>query len=272
MTAPNVIRSGVGFRDCQIFDLNTDGLPNATSPTTAYEGVQISGVKRLEINDPEPQLISHQGDDRIFAVDSLPPTEPLTGNLVTGKVNDTLDAVLTGQTNYTVGEAKLFGVQTDQRGNEEQVGIIAYRQTLDTTPGAQQIRRWEWRIIPVCLVIPRENTYDQNPEERPYTLRPQIAAKHLWGETFTITDGGFEEAQMIRGISEYKPKLLAWKADNTETDFTLSPAVADDNTDKITVFVDGVEQTSGVTIATNSVQFTTAPTTDAIVCVFYEVE
>jgi hypothetical protein len=271
MAAPNTIRSGVGFRHCTIFALNTNGLPDASSPSTAYAGVEVTGVKRLTINDPEPQQITHQGDDRIFAVDSLPATEALSGELVTGKVNDTVDAVLTGQSGITVGEAKLFGVQTDLKGFEEQIGIIAYRQTLDTTPGAQQVRRWEFRIIPVALAIPRENSYDQNPEERVYTLRPQIASKHLWGQTFTTTAGGFEEAQMLRGVAEYKPKLLAWKANNTATTFTLSPTVANNNTSKITVYVDGVQQTSGITINTGSVVFTTAPTTDAIVVAFYEV-
>lgn len=272
MAAPNTTRSGVGFRHCTIFALNDSGYPDATSATTAYAGEVVSGVKRLTITDPEPQQIVHRGDDRIFAVDSLPATEALTGELVTGKVNDTVDAILTGQTSFTVGEAKLFGIQTNERGNEQQVGMLAYRQTLDTTPGAQQLRRWEFRLFPVALLIPRESSFDENPEERMYTIRPQIASKNIWGEAFTDAVGGFTEAQALRGVAEYKPKLLTWKANNAATTFTLSPSVAVNNTSKITVYVNGTQQTSGITKNTSSVVFTTAPSTDAIVCVFYETE
>lgn len=272
MAAPNTTRSGVGLRSITIFALNTDGYPAATSSTTAYEGLSISGARSITINDPEPQQISHYGDDRVFALDVLPATEPITGELTVGKVNDTVDAALTGQNSFTVGEAKFFGLGTDEKGDEQQVGVIAYRQTLDTTPGAAQLRRWESYIIPATYLIPRAGNWDQNPEERMYTIRPQVSSKHLWGATFTTTTEGYTEAQLVRGVTEYKPKLLAWKADNAETSFTLSPSVAGDNTAKVMVWVDGVEQTSGsITVSTNAVVFTTAPTTDAIVVAFYEV-
>ena len=56
MAAPGVIRSGVGFRHIQIFPLNANGSPNASS-TTVYEGTRISGARTLTLNDPEPQQI-----------------------------------------------------------------------------------------------------------------------------------------------------------------------------------------------------------------------
>lgn len=272
MAAPNTTRSGVGLRNITIFALNSDGYPAATSSTTAYEGVQISGARSLTITDPEPQQIVHFGDDNVFALDVLPSQEPITGELMVGKVNDTVDAVLTGQNSYTVGEMKLFGMGTSEKGDENQVGIIAYRQTLDTTDGAAQLRRWESYIFPTAYLIPRAGGFDANPEERMYTLRPQISAKQLWGTAVSTSTEGYETAQVVRGVSEYKPKLVAWLGDNTTTSFTLSPAVAADNTSKVVVWVDGVLQTgSEITVATNSVVFTTAPTTDAIVVSAYEV-
>lgn len=269
MTAPNTTRSGVGFRHCTIFALDTNGYPKATS-TTVYEGVVPGGVKRLTINDPEPRQINHTGDNCIFAVDSLPPTEAITGELAVGKINDTLDAVITGQLSFTVGEAKLFGVGTDKRGFEQQVGMLAYRQTLDTTPGAQQLRRWELRIFPVLLAIPRENTWDENPEERIYTLRPQVATKHLWGTAFAGDTEGFTEAQVVRGITEYKPKLVAFKGDGSTTVFNFPATAQAVSTGKIIVWVNGVEQTSGITKATTGVTFAAAPANNAMIVIFYE--
>ncbi len=270
MAAPNTTRSGVGLRNITIFALNSDGYPAATSATTAYEGVQISGARALNITDPEPQQIVHYGDDRVFALDVLPATEPISGSLTVGKVNDAVDAVLTGQNSYTVGEGKFFGMGTDEKGDEQQVGIIAYRQTLDTTPGAAQLRRWESYIIPVSYLIPTAGNWDQNPEERMYTIRPQVSSKHLWGATFSASTEGYTEAQVVRGVTEYKPKMLAWKGDNSTTTFALSPSVAADNTAKVTVYADGVDQSAAITVSTNAVVFTTAPTTDAIVVAFYE--
>jgi hypothetical protein len=269
MAAPNTTRSGVGFRHCTIFALNTSGLPNAPA-ATVYEGLVIGGVKRLTINDPEPQQISHMGDDRVFALDSLPPTEALTGELVVGKISDAIDAAITGQLSFTVGEAKLFGIGTDKRGFEQQIGMLVYRQTLDTTPGAQQLRRWEFRIFPVLLAIPREGSMDEKAEERMYTLRPQIATKHLWGTAFAVGTEGFTESQMLRGVSEYKPKIVAFKGDGAEDEF-LFPATAQAvSTGKIVVWNNGVEVTSGLTKAVTGLTFTAAPATGNIIVALYE--
>jgi len=273
MTAPNTTYSGVGLRDVQIFVLNTSGYPNATAADTAYSGVDIGGARSMTINDPEPQQIVHYGDDQVFALDQLPATEPISGSLVVGKDSFAVDAAITGQTTFTVGEAKMFGVGTSEKGSENQVGILAYRQVLDTTDDAQQLRRWAYYLIPVSYLIPQQGSFDANPEERTYTIRPQIASNHLWGTAFSTSTEGFDTAQVLKGITEYKPKILAWNGNDTATEFTLSPSVANDNTAKVTCWVDGTLQTSGgITVATNTVTFTTAPTTDAKVVVFYEVE
>lgn len=277
MTAPNVIRSGVGFRHCQIFELDaTTGIikPGAAS-ATAYEGLQVGGVKRLTINDPEPRQVNHQGDDRIFAVDSLPATEPLTGELAVGKTNDTVDALLTGQLSYTVGETKMFGIQTNNRGDEVQVGMLAYRQTLDTTPNAQQLRRWEFRFLPVTLLIPREGSLDENPEEKVYTIRPQVATKYPWGIAFANGTEGFTEAQAIRGIAQYKPKIVCWRGDNLITSFNLPTDYPAASTDKMIVWVyddsaGTASEDATATTTTTSVDPTSTPDTDDIVICLYE--
>lgn len=270
MAAPNTTRSGVGFRHCTIFALDSSGYPAATN-TTIYEGIVPGGVKRLTINDPEPKQIVHKGDDRPFALDSLPADEPITGELSVAKINDALDAIITGQLSFAVGEAKMFGAGTDKRGFEQQVGMLAYRQVLDTTPGAQQLRRWEFRVIPALLAIPRENTWDENAEERMYTLRPQVATRHLWGAAFSNSTEGFTEAQVLRGISQYKPKLVAFKGDGTEDEFLFSASAQAVSTSKIVVWVNGTEQTSGITKATTGVTFAVAPASNAMIVIFYEV-
>lgn len=271
MTAPAVVRSGVGFRHCQVLAINASGYPNATD-TSEYAGVRITGARTLTLNDPGPQQIVHLGDDRPLALDVLPPTEPVTGELMTSKVDDTVHAVLTDDVQVTIGEMKMMGMGTETRGDENQVIMLAYRQTVDTDPSSGNFgaRRWEWRLFPKTFVIPRETGFSDMPEEKPYTVRPQFVKKYPWGVSFADGTEGFEQAQGFRGISEYKPRLVGFQGDNAETDFTFDTDYPAQSTDKITVWVDGTEQTSDITKATTGVQWTTAPTTDANIVIFYE--
>lgn len=275
MAAPSTTRSGVGLRNVTIFALSAAGYPTGGT-ATAYEGAQISGARALTLNDPEPQRIVHRGDDRIFAVDSLPATEPISGELRVGKTNDTVDAILTDDLSFQVGEAKLFGIGTDNRGDENQVGMLAYRQTVDTDPasGNYGARRWEFRLFPKVQVIPRDTGVDDAPEARIYTVNPQFVTQHLWGLALSTGTEGFLQAQGFRGISEFKPKIVQW-ADPAPGGGVVDLALPTDSpaqaTAKIKVWVDGAVVVPD-TLATTQISFTTGViTTDAIVVAFYEV-
>ena len=271
MSAPNTIRSGVGFRHCQILAINASGYPNAAD-TTEYAGVRISGARTLTLNDPEPQQIVHLGDDRPLALDVLPPTEPITGELMTSKVDDLAHAVVADDLPVTVGEAMLIGMGGSNRGDENQVIMLAYRQTVDTDPDSANFgaRRWEFRLFPKVYVIPRESGFSDTPEERAYTIRPQFIKKYPWGVSFASGTEGFDQAQGFRGISEYKPRLVGFLGDDSNTAFVFDTGYPAQATGKIAVWVDGVLTTADITKATTGVEWATAPTTDANVVIFYE--
>lgn len=269
MAAPSSINSGVGFRHCQVLALDTSGYPAATS-TTAYEGVTVSGAKTLTINDPEPRQIVHIGDDRPFALDVLPATEPITGEMQTGKANDTVDALVQGVTQVTVGETKLYPVGTNKRGNESQVCMLAYREAVDTDPDSANFgqRVWQFRLFPRTYVIPRETGFQDDPEARPYTVRPQFATKYPWGVSFADGTEGCTQAQGFRGVAYGKPKLIAFKGNNTATEFSLPASYPATSTSKITVWVNGTLTTA--TLTTSKITISPAPTTAAMVVAFYE--
>jgi hypothetical protein len=274
MAAPSGIRSGVGFRHCQILEIAADDYP-AASDTNAYSGVTISGVRALTITDPEPRNITHQGDDTVFALDVLPPTEPVTGEMRTGKTNDAVDAITAGINQVTIGEAVFFGIGTDQRGNEAQVIMLAYRQTLETDPDNANFgsRRWDFRIFPKVILTTREGSYDENPEERLYTVTPQFVTQYPWGTSFTSATEGFCRAQIIRGGSQYQPKLIAFQGDASQETFAFPTAFPAITTAKIDgVWVDGTvqEETTDYTTTTTTIIFTTAPAAAANIVVFYE--
>lgn len=275
MTAPSGTRSGVGFRHCQILEIAADDYPAATA-TDAYEGVTISGVRALTINDPEPRNIVHAGDDSVFALDVLPPTEPVTGEMRAGKTNDTVDAIVSGGVNQvTIGEATFFGIGTDKRGSEAQVIMLAYRQTLETDQDNANFgaRRWDFRLFPKVILTTREGSYDENPEERVYTVTPQFVTQYPWGVTFTTGTEGYGRAQVLRGETQYKPKLVAFNGDASQTTFAFPTSYPAASTAKIDgVWVDGTlqEETTDYTSSTASIVFTTAPAANANIVVFYE--
>ena len=270
MTAPTVIRSGVGFRHCQVLLLGADLYPAATG-TTAYEGVTIEGVKAMTINDPEPQQKVHTGDDGIFALDTLAPAEPIAGEIRGSKTNDTLDAILTPDKSFTVGEAKLFPIGTSNRGLEAQVAVLAYRQTKATGAGQadEGARRWEFRIFPKATLIPRETGFTADPEDRGYTLRPDFVNKHAWGTAIAANVEGASRMQGVRGISAGRPKLVAFNGNNTLKVFVFPTVDAPTDATKIVTWVDGVLQTT-VTATITSITFGATPGTDANIVCFYE--
>lgn len=271
MAAPGVVRSGVGFRYVQLLRLGADAHPLATS-TAAHAGVQISGARALTINDPEPQQIVHRGDDRIFALDVLPPTEPISGELTVGKISDTVDEFLSPDASFAIGETYMFPIGSDSRGDEYQMAILCYRQTLDTEPGSATYgsRRWEFRLFPKCYVIPREGGLTGDPEERVYTVRPQYVAKHLWGTDLDASTEGCDLAQGFRGVAQYKPRLVSFLGDNSRVTFTFETTFPAQATGKIAIWVNNVLISANVTKSTDDLVWQTAPTTDANIDVFYE--
>lgn len=272
MASPSGVNSGVGFRHAQVLLLDANGIVYSTG-TTAYEGVQISGAKALTLNDPEPRQIVHTGDDSVFALDTLPPQEPISGELRMGKQSDTLDALLSNVNNVTVGESVLFPIGTNKRGDENQVALLAYRQAIDTDESSATYgkRVWQLRLFPRCFVIPRESGFEDTPEERTYTIRPAYINRYPWGVTMSTSTEGAVRAQGFRGNAEYKPKLVAFVANNTATTFTLPVAAA--NATKIKSWLVSTAGTGAVSTATTattqSLVYTTAPTTGSLV-VWYE--
>lgn len=271
MPAPSGISSGVGFRNAKIFQLDASGYPAATA-TTAYNGTLVSGARALTINMVEPRRINYLGDDGVIDIDQLPALEADSGELRTGKLNFVLDAILTGQKQFTVGEASLFLSATEKRGFEAQVALMGYRQAKETDPTSSYYgqRVWQFVIMPKVQLIPRYSGWTENPEENMYSLIPAKVSKHLWGTSFGEATEGALLAQMVWGKSFNKPQLVAFKGDGVEDEF-LFPATAQAvSTAKITVWKNGTIQTVGITKAVTGVTFTAAPASGDMVVVFYE--
>jgi hypothetical protein len=306
MSAPTVIRSTAGFRSLQLFELSTTGVtglpigaktlerlvpfdvtagvPVATPDTpvsagttvagpVGYYGVLVTGAKVLTINDPAPRVIPHIGDDGVFSLQVLPALEAVTGELRTDKTDDTVDAIVGAINKTTVGEANLIGQGTSKRGFENQVGALAYSAAQDTDPNSATFgsNLWDFRIAPKALVFARDTGYQQEANERMYTFQPTFVTAHLWGVQFSAVTEGYTRAQLIRGVSQYKPVICGFVGDGTSVAFPFDSARPAAAAGKVVVWVDGVLKTSGVTASAYGLVFTVAPALAAVITVFYEV-
>jgi hypothetical protein len=304
MSAPSTVRSTAGFRSLVLFELNSSGYPIggsslmksvpyvvtsgsviastttslavgvAISGSVPYYGIQHSGAKVLTINDPLPRVLPHIGDDGVFSLQVLPALEPANGELRLDKTSDIIDAIAGNVKKFTIGEANLLGSVTGQRGYENQVGAIAYSFAQDTDPESTAFGAsvWDFRIFPKATVFQRDTGYGQEVNERQYSFTPAYVASHIWQTAFTVATEGFLRAQIIRGVSQYKPVLVSWLGDGSAKGFPFDSQKPPQAAAKIACWKNGVLMTTGSAYQPSllGVHFSTAPTANDVIVAFYE--
>jgi hypothetical protein len=272
MTAPNNLHRAVGFRHCRIYKLDANGYLFANG-ATAYEGLELSGPKTLEVTKPESRQISHTGSDRVLAVDVLPTSDPVTAVITASGTDFDLEALISNVNVITQGEMKLLGQATDEQGDEPQVAILGFRQSLDGSTGG---RRWDLIWLPSARIIANGHMMNENPDEKTYNVYPTVVNKYPYGVDFAVGTEGYTEAQYIDGIAENKPHAVTFLGDGTDVDFDLPTDKPATSTAKMKVWhlVDSTgvitDVTSTVTLAVGSVTFGAAPASGDSVFVVYE--
>jgi hypothetical protein len=204
-------------------------------------------------------------------VQILPSLEPVSGELKLDKTSDTVDAVIGNVKKTTVGEANLLGLGTSQRGFELQVGALAYSAAEDTDVNSTTYGTllWDFRLFPKALIFSRDTGYTQEVNTRTFTFQPIPSTAHIWGVQFTTAVEGYTRAQMIRGVSQNKPVIMSFFGNGTTQAFPFDSARPAASTAKITVWVNGVLNTTvGKTLY--GLYFSAAPASGAIITVFYE--
>lgn len=266
MTAPTEKTLNVGLRFACLFELNASNLPKAAS-TAAYEGLQFKGSTAFELNFPDARKLTGLGEDGITQVVYLPPQEGADGRLNVEGSDPAIIALLDNIVARTVGEMTALGAGTDRQGFEPSVGMLLYQMAVGLVTGKQY---WHAYVLPSARVIQKPNAMQGEKNATTYQVAPNRVTKHIWGETFSIAADGFLAAQMVRLWSNYPPRITAFLADGTATEFnfpTNYPAVS---TDGIKVWKNGVEVTSGLTKALTKITFSVAPTNNDLIVVLRE--
>ena len=259
----------VGLRRAVLFALDANGYPAAPG-TTVYEGIEIVGPKAFALTIPEARKISHTGNDRVLALDYLPPLEGVSGELRVASNDIVAKALVTAVNTFLIAESNLMAWGTDKQGSEVDLGMLLFQQSLDTSTKS---RRWKFYLMPKARVIPAPASMDENAAEDLYRVAPNPTTKHLWGTALVSGTEGATEMALAEGMSEGKPNIVAFKGDGAATAFALptdKPATA---TAKMKVWKNGTVQTVGSGLATLTVTtatFTAAPASGDMVVIFYE--
>lgn len=214
MAAPTGTLYGVGAKHARVYDLDANGVPDATSATVPYEGVQIPGLKAFEMTIPDARRIAHVGDDAVQAQDILPRTEVSSGVIRFAGDNHAAYATFTGTKVAAIGDASVIGYATDLQGYEPAIALLVYQQAKSGTT-----RVWRNYLVPNCQAIFNPNSMNENPAEFEASLIPSAATSHIWG--LALADGveGYTRAEIMESVTTDVPHIAAWLANNSATEF-----------------------------------------------------
>lgn len=258
--------AGVGNRWAAVFPLDErTGLPQVSASTKIpTQPILVQRVKTFTATDPEPQRITHVGDDKPHATDVLPPTEVGSFVVTTAQTNFSLEALLTDTAVVSEGVGddalKMAGINTNKRGRERRVAYITYRQAINTDKesalsGAQRI--WHGYIYGSVLLSPATQSMEAGATDKTYNATVSPTARAIWGETFREDKHGYTAAEGVQFSTKYEPRFNAWKGNGTFVDFQLSHAPV--GTNALKVWVDGTLQTpTGVNTSLTNPSFTLA--------------
>jgi hypothetical protein len=265
-----VVSSGSYIAGSVVQNLTAGATVSGSVP---YYGMLVSGAKVLTINDPAPRVIPHIGDDGVFGLQVLPPTEPVSGELHTDKTNDVVDVIVSAVKKFTIGLMNFMGQSTNQRGFENQVGLLAYSAAQDYDPDSSNFGQnlWDCRIMPKATLFARDTGYGQEANERIYTVTPAYVTAHLWGVQFTAAVEGFTRSQLLRGVGNNKPVICGWLGDGSKAAFPFDSLIPPNSVAQITAWKNGTLLTAGATFSADvyGLHFSTAPlATDILTCAY----
>ena len=234
----------IGFRYLSFFELNAYQTPLVPTYNAApYEGLHYESARAMTINYPQPRKIEHQGDDRVEALDFLPPSTAMDAEIHVGMSNLDITSILSGIKVAAIGTAKFISLATDQQGLEPFVGILAYSQAEAWTAGT---RTWHWYYFPYARAIHAPSSLAETPQDIIFRVAPQFTAKLPWGEALSDAVNGALTHQGIQGISVGRPHLACWLGNSSATDFYFNAAHLPYDISAVKVFYDEVYDAGAV--------------------------
>lgn len=138
MAAPTKKIFSVGLNAARIYAIDQDtGYPDATN-ATAYDGFSVGGPVTFTYEPPDPEVISHPGNNQVLQQDSLPSLDASSGTLEVSRTDvDTIAHLTNTNVNTTLmTNVNSIGWRTNQQGTEPTVAFVTYAQSK-TPAGAR---------------------------------------------------------------------------------------------------------------------------------------
>jgi hypothetical protein len=251
------------------FPLASDGsLPSVDN--SAYEGVEFSGPVSFELNLGAPRTIPVVAQGRVLDTFLLPSIEAKTGTLRCAYDVQTLNALLTGVNQTTVGEAKVVDEGTNKEGQEILVGLLLQQLQAHNESG---LTVWRTDIIPRARLSPSNPPMNAETLVKEYTMVAASSSKRLWYETLTTATHGCTSAHKQNVLTEYKLNIVGWTGDGAETTFNFPADKPPSENAKVKVFnfTTGVEVAGALNVYPEWVA-SVAPASGAKLAAVYEYE
>ncbi len=264
MAAPTKKIFTVGLNAARIYELDADGYIDGTE--TAYDGTAVGGPVVFTYEPPDPESIVHPGNNTVLQRDVLPSQETASGTLEVSRTDYDTIALLNNVNVNVIGEANSVLWGSNQAGTEPTVGLVVYAQGK----GPSGNRTWSTYVIPKCTIIPKPKGMAREQANIKYFVQPQAATAHLTGMAFTINDDGATAGEVVEYQSNYRMHFTSWNKTTSSATFTLGTSYPMVSTAGLTVYKDGVKQTTGYTATTGAITFTSNVTEGTNVAAMYE--
>src|SRR5687768_11506457 len=112
---------GFGVRRGRIYELDTYGHPKAPS-TSPYIGLNLYGIRALNLTDPPARIISHFDGDKVAQQQTFPPTDASSGSINIDGSDMDINALVGAVIKRDTSGIEILPSMTDQRGNEPLIG------------------------------------------------------------------------------------------------------------------------------------------------------
>lgn len=224
--------SGSGTRYGVVFALDaTTGLPMpAAAASTPYAGVEIEGIKGLDVTDPQVITVTFKGEDRPYAQDSLPPDELESFSFMSSKVNFDLDEALDGGDTRSYTNVNFRVENGDRRGNEPQVAAFFYRQAIDTDKNSStfgRLRQYQGRVYSSARITKKTGGFSDRDVDTTYEGKPSNTGYTMWNEDIKQSTWGATEGSHLDGVFAQHPRWNFYRGNGTITAFSTTHAPKD---------------------------------------------
>lgn len=251
-----------------VFPLDSAGALQPPSDQV-YEGLEVDGARTFDLTPAEGSYLVNIGNGRLRDTIYRAPREASRAELRVGYTQLDVVAALSGVQVYQLAEANIIGRLTNLQGSEPDCALLLTQQGHDENG----LTRYLSYIIPKGKAIPIDSPFNENALEIRYAVTISNSRKEVWGEAYTVVRHGFTETGYLEMTTVGIPKIVAWKGNGYDENFSFPTAKPPSSTAKISVWnwTTGLEYTGGtINKLTTHIDLASPPAVDDIIVAFYE--